>query len=196
MTAPALALALLLPLSEAGAQMPPGMPAPPPPDSGSAAPAPAPAVNPAHQPAPRKHKSKDKAPAVDESSGAVKVLGIDDIYGGTKFRDPFMKLAGSGVQAAPVAAAAKEFDPDEFSIHQLELKGVMRDKAGWTALLVDMNTRMSFLLRAGRLYDMKKKAVPGVTGVVKPAEKTVVLTTADKDVQTLKLGEDADEAEE
>lgn len=194
MTAHALAFALLLPLSEAGAQMPPGMPAPPPPESGSAAPAPAPAVNPAHQPAPRKPKSK--APAVDESSGAAKALGVDDIYGGAKFRDPFMKLAGSGVQAAPVAAAAKEFDPDEFSIHQLELKGIMRDKAGWTALLVDMNTRLSFLLRGGRLYDLKKKAVPGVTGVVKPAEKTVVLTTADKDVQTLKLGEDADEAEE
>lgn len=196
MTAHALALALLLPLSEAGAQMPPGMPAPPPPESGSAAPAPAPAVNPAHQPAPRKPKAKDKAPGVDESSGAAKALGVDDIYGGAKLRDPFMKLAGSGVQAAPAAAAAKEFDPEEFSIHQLELKGIMRDKAGWTALLVDMNTRLSFLLRGGRLYDLKKKAVAGVTGVVKPAEKTVVLTTADKDVQTLKLGEDADEAEE
>lgn len=181
----------------ARAQMPPGMPAPPAPDKASA-PSPAPASpeapNLAHQSRPRKPKAKPAA--VDESSGTAKVLGVDDIYGGTKFRDPFMKLAGSGVSQAPAAAAAKEYDPDEFSIHQLELKGIMRDKAGWIALLSDMNTRLSFILRGGRLYDPKKKPVAGVTGVVKPAEKTVILTTADKDVQTLRLGENADEAEE
>jgi hypothetical protein len=65
-----------------------------------------------------------------------------------------------------------------------------------TALLVDMNSRFPFILRGGRLYDMRKKPVKGVTGVIKPAQKTVTLTTADKDVQTLRLGEDADEAEE
>ncbi|TPW21033.1 MAG: hypothetical protein FD126_1095 [Elusimicrobia bacterium] len=149
-------------------------------------------------PKPRKpKKEKTQEPEVAESTGGVKILGVDDVYGGTKLRDPFMKLSGGGVvAAAAVAAPPKEFDPEEFSIHQLELKGIMRDKAGMMALLSDMNTHFTFILRGGRLYDMRKKAVPGVTGVIQLVQKTVTLTTADKDVQTLRLGEDADEAEE
>lgn len=157
----------------------------------------APGLSAAQQDAPRRpKKDKQTAPAVVESTGGVRALGVDDIYGGAKLRDPFMKLGGSGAAVAPVAAPPKDFDPEEFSIHQLELKGIMRDKAGMSAMLVDMNTHFSFILRGGRLYDMRKKPVPGVTGVIQPAQKTVTLTTADKDVQTLRLGEDADEAEE
>lgn len=199
MTRFALALALLAPALPAGAQPGPSMA--PPPAEASAAPAPA-AAPPASAPAEakaRKHKKeKEKESEVAESTGGVRALGVDDVYGGAKLRDPFMRLSGGGAGMAAVAIAAppKEYDPEEFSIHQLELKGIMRDKAGLTALLSDMNTRFTFILRGGRLYDMRKKAVPGVTGVIQLAQKTVTLTTADKDVQTLRLGEDADEAEE
>lgn len=145
---------------------------------------------------PERKKEKDKGFEVQASTDGTKALGVDDIYGGTKLRDPFTKLSGAGVAAAPVAAPPKEFDPEEFSIHKLELKGIMRDKAGMTALLVDIDTHFTFILRGGRLYDMRKKPVPNVTGAIQPAQKSVTLTTADKDVQTLRLGEDADEAEE
>ncbi|TBR21490.1 hypothetical protein EPO15_10235 [bacterium] len=200
MTALSLSLLLALPaFSQGGPPMPmggPGAPSEPTaaPSGGGGQPG-TPGLSAAQQDAPRKPK-KEKAPAVEESTGGVKALGVDDIYGGAKLRDPFMKLGGSGAAAAPVAAPPKDFDPEEFSIHQLELKGIMRDKAGMSAMLVDMNTHFSFILRGGRLYDMRKKPVPGVTGVIQPAQKTVTLTTADKDVQTLRLGEDADEAEE
>lgn len=145
---------------------------------------------------PPKRKPKPKEPEVAVSTDGARALGVDDIYGGAKLRDPFMKLAGAGVAAAALAAPLKDYDPEAFSIHQLELKGIMRDKSGLTALLVDIESRFPFILRGGRLYDMRKKPVKGVTGVVKPLQKTVTLTTADKDVQTLRLGEDADEAEE
>lgn len=194
----ALALPLLLTLCAAAARAQMlGAPGGPGPDGPAAAPEAAPASGlSAAQADPPKRRPKEKAPEVDASTGGVRALAVDDIYGGAKLRDPFMKLAGAGVAAAAVAAPPKDYDPEEFSIHQLELKGIMGDKAGLTALLVDMNSRFPFILRGGRLYDMRKKPVKGVTGVIKPAQKTVTLTTADKDVQTLRLGEDADEAEE
>ncbi|MBI2361757.1 MAG: hypothetical protein HYV15_00005, partial [Elusimicrobia bacterium] len=85
---------------------------------------------------------------------------------------------------------------ENFSIHSLELKGLMRDKKGHTALLFDAATATAFVLRGGRVYDPKKKPIPGVTGTIKMEQKTVTLMTADKDVQTLRLGETAGEAEE
>lgn len=192
----ALSLSLLLSVCAAAAraQMP-GGPGGPGPDGSAAASQPAPGLSAAQADLP-KRKAKDKAPEVDASTDGVRALGVDDVYGGAKLRDPFMKLSGAGAAGTAVAAPAKDYDPEEFSIHQLELKGIMRDKAGITALLVDMSSRFPFILRGGRLYDMRKKPVKGVTGVIKPAQKTVTLTTADKDVQTLRLGEDADEAEE
>ena len=132
--------------------------------------------------------------AVAVSTAAAKPLTVDDIYGGGKFRDPFMKLAGAGVAAAPVAA--KDYDPEAFSIHSLELKGLMKDKKGFVALLFDASTSTAFVLKGGRVYDPKKKPIPGITGTIKMEQKTVTLMTADKDVQTLRLGETAGEAEE
>lgn len=132
--------------------------------------------------------------AVEASTAPAKPLTVDDIYGGTKFRDPFMKLGGAGVAVAP--STVKEYDPETFSIHALELKGLMRDKKGYTALLFDASTATSFVLKGGRVYDPKKKPIPGITGTIKMEQKTVTLMTADKDVQTLRLGETAGEAEE
>lgn len=196
MTTLALALALLVPALPAGAQAPAMGGAPAEASTASAAAAPAPAQMEGKARKPKKEK-KEKEPEVAESTGGVRALGIDDVYGGAKLRDPFQRLTGGGgVAAVAIAAPPKEFDPEDFSIHQLELKGIMRDKTGLTALLSDMTTHFTFILRGGRLYDMRKKAVPGVTGVIQLAQKTVTLTTADKDVQTLRLGEDADEAEE
>jgi hypothetical protein len=190
----ALSLSLLLSLCAAAQAQMPGGPGPGGPAAAPEAAA-ASGLSAAQADAP-KRRPKEKDPEVAASTGGVRALDVDDVYGGAKLRDPFMKLSGAGASAAAVAAPPKDYDPEEFSIHQLELKGIMKDKAGMTALLVDMNSRFPFILRGGRLYDMRKKPVKGVTGVIKPAQKTVTLTTADKDVQTLRLGEDADEAEE
>ncbi len=127
------------------------------------------------------------APAgVDESTGSVRPRTIEDIYQGAKLRDPYRRVTG----AVSRSVAVKSGEPHDFSIHELELKGIMRDSKGSFAVLVDLATGESLMLRKGRIYTFKNKRIPGVTGRINIAQKTVVLLTADKDVQTLRLGED------
>lgn len=129
------------------------------------------------------------APAV--STAPVKALTPADLYDGAKFRDPFRVLnAGGGGGAAPAAPAA--YDPETFSIHGLDLKGILKDRSGDYAVLVEAGSGAGFVLRGGQLFDYKNKRVPGVTGIVQFRQKTVVLMTPDKDVQTLRLGEQAE----
>ncbi len=128
-------------------------------------------------------------PAVDASTAPVRPRTIEDIYQGGRYRDPFIPLTG----ASAMTTVSKEFVLEDFSIHELQLKGIMRDGAGAYALLIDQTTRAGFILRDGRLYDYKNKRIPGVTGRIDLPQKSVVLVTVDKDVQTLRLGEDEDE---
>jgi hypothetical protein len=130
---------------------------------------------------------------VDGSSDTVRPKSIEDIYTGGKLRDPFVALGGAG--GAP-SSSVTDFDMADFSIHELELKGIMRDKNGAFAMLIDESTRTGFILRRGRVYTYKNERVPGVTGRINLAQKTVVLITVDKDVQTLRLGEDEEEGED
>lgn len=120
---------------------------------------------------------------VSASSETTKT--VTDLYKGS--RDPFrMPSAGGGGGAA--AAPAEPFKLDDFNIHTLDLKGIMADKGGSIAILVDNRFQLSFILRGGFVYSGKKR-VPGVTGTIHRRQKSVTLITTDKDVQTLRLGE-------
>ncbi|MFH1724672.1 MAG: hypothetical protein ABII00_08620 [Elusimicrobiota bacterium] len=131
-------------------------------------------------------------PSVKGSTEAARPVRVEDLYGGLKLRDPFRDLtkAGGGMVAI---VAAKEFDPEEFSIHAVDLKGVMKDRSGTYAVLVDGETGMGFILREGKLFDYKNNRIPKVTGRINVPQKTVILMTPDKDVQTLRLGEEGAE---
>lgn len=108
-------------------------------------------------------------------------------------RDPFMEFQSASPGSAAIIAAGQE--PEPFNIHALTLKGIMRDKSGDSAILVQPNAGATYLLKKGKLYDADKlydpktKPIAGVTGVVKYKQKTVHIMTSDKDVQTLILGE-------
>ena len=105
--------------------------------------------------------------------------------GGNPFestRDPFL-TPGSG---AP-RVTAKE--PTEFSIHNLVLKGILRDPSGDFAILVEQGSGASYILRNGRLYNSRKKPVRGIAGIIQAKRKKVHLMTPEKDVQTFILGE-------
>ncbi len=131
------------------------------------------------------------APAgVDRSTGPARPRTVEDIYQGAKYRDPFRKVTAA---ASRSAASKAEFEIQDFSIHEVELKGIMKDGKGSFAVIVDIATGASLVLRKGRVYTFRNKRIPGVTGRINVAQKTVVLLTADKDVQTLRLGEDDDE---
>jgi hypothetical protein len=89
----------------------------------------------------------------------------------------------------PVAIAEVANSTDSFSIHALSLKGILDTPNGPIALLVDSSNGVSYVLKAGRvLAGPKEKPLPGVTGVVRG--KSVRLTTQEKDIQELRLGEE------
>lgn len=138
-------------------------------------------------------RAEARAQAVEASTPTARPRTIEDVYAGGKLRDPFMASQAGGGRAG---GAAKKFSLEDFSIHSLELKGILRDSTGSYAVLVDGGMGVGFILRGGQLFDYKNKRIPGVRGKVDYGRKTVVLMTADNDVQTLRLGEkDGEEPE-
>jgi len=127
-----------------------------------------------------------KTPAVAVSTAAPMEPGVNDLYPFERMhlRDPFMQLGGSS------GYGDQEGDIPVFSIHNLVLKGIMQDSSGDFALFVDAASGANYVLRKDVLYDIKRKPVPGVSGIIKPQQKTVHLLTLDKDVQTFILGEE------
>jgi len=121
------------------------------------------------------------APAVSTGTAGAPQT-VEDIYTAADLRDPFMKW---GMKGTPT----KSFSPDEFSIHNLTLRGIMKDKAADYAVFADTGLGQSFVLRRGKLYDAKGKPVHGVTGSMNLKQKSAYLKTAESDVQTFKLGE-------
>jgi hypothetical protein len=108
---------------------------------------------------------------------------VASIYTADHLRDPFARWGASRGPARP-------FSIEDFSIHKLFLRGIMRDSGADFALLVDNEAGVGFLLRKGRLYDPKKKAVPGVAGTINFKNKVVTLTAPEGDVQVFRLGEE------
>lgn len=109
---------------------------------------------------------------------------IDEIYTADKLRDPFLK----GTSAAAGNLPVKSYNPDDFSIHNLSLRGVMKDAGVDYALFSDITLGVSFVLRKGKLYDYKERVVPGVSGTLDIKQKMVRLVTREKDFQQFRLG--------
>jgi hypothetical protein len=114
---------------------------------------------------------------VDTSTTA----SIESLYPVDHLRDPFVHLGGG-------RGRAKAFSMQDFSIHKLLLRGILRDTGTDFALFVDNEAGWGFLLRKGRLYDPRKKIVPGVTGSIRG--KIVTLTAPEGDVQVFQLGKE------
>lgn len=133
------------------------------------------------------------APAGAQVAASTAALTVDQVYKGNS-RDPLVESTMFGDQkgttgkprekagAAPVAAVEK----GTFTVYGLTLTGIMEDSRGRQALLKDAAGAV-YTLKAGQLLDAKKKAVPGVSGVIKG--KQIILMTEDKKVQHLNLRE-------
>lgn len=126
-----------------------------------------------------------KAPEVKASTAAP--VNIATLYNVDRLRDPFQKASASG------KAAPRPFTRADFDIHNLSLRGIMQDAGTGYALFGDTVYGVTFVLRKGKLYDDKGKAVPGVTGSLDLRKKTVHLMTREQDVQTFRLGEEEKE---
>ncbi|MBI5882733.1 MAG: hypothetical protein HZB91_06470 [Elusimicrobia bacterium] len=125
-------------------------------------------------------------PAAAEVRSSTAAATAESLYSVGKMRDPFTKAAEGG--AAPAGGCKDE----DFSIHQLTLKAMMKDPKADFALLSD-SCGKNFIFSAGRLYKnavLKRNLVAGVSGKMGIGQKTLTLQTAEKDVQVLRLGEE------
>ena len=114
---------------------------------------------------------------------------VASIYTGDRVRDPFMAASmGGGPARAPKAEKDGE-EQQAVDIHALVLRGIMKDTKTDYALF-SAESGNTYMLRDGKLWDDRRKRVPGVTGKIKLKQKTVELMTPDKDVQVYRLGED------
>lgn len=127
-------------------------------------------------------------PAEVNVSTAAPAASISSIYTVEKLRDPFMQ----GGMGGAAGGTAKTFEAADFNIHNLVLKGIMKDGAVYMAMLFDQEFGVSFVMRGGRIYDGKKKAIPNVKGSIDAKTKTVKLEGLEGDVQVLRLGEEVE----
>ncbi|PCI40784.1 MAG: hypothetical protein COB53_00385 [Elusimicrobia bacterium] len=138
-------------------------------------------------------QAEDVVNSIDElvaESSATSKMTVKELYKGDRYRDPFAELsAGETVSTRE----EKEFSIETFSIHSLKLKGLMKEKAGNYAIIIDEDTDMGFMLRKSRLFTYQNEKIPGVRGRINMAQQTVTLITDEKDVQVLTLGEEEDE---
>lgn len=139
-------------------------------------------------PAPSSAPASAAAPAGAEVKASTAAPNPSTIYTGERLRDPFLPAAAGG------ANAGKPFSVDaDFSIHNLSLRGIMKDAGTNYALFADSGYGVSFILRNGKLYDGRNKPVPGITGKLRSKEKWAQLETVEHDVQIFRLGEDEKE---
>ena len=118
-------------------------------------------------------------------------LTVEQAYRPVNTRDPLLPATVFGDQKnfgriSREVAVSTGTERSSFSVYGLALTGILEDSSGRQALLRDASGAL-YTLKAGRLIDSKKKAVPGVSGVVKG--KQVVLMTEDKKVHQLNLRE-------
>lgn len=104
-------------------------------------------------------------------------------------RDPFVPLVGQGGGGGPYAVGGDE-EPGEFNAAGLELSGILKTRTGRWAIIRDPGGA-SYMVRDGKIYDPKRKAVPGYVGIVK--EKTLVVIGPNNTVTELALKKDAEE---
>ncbi len=120
-------------------------------------------------------------------NAAAPVQAVEQFYRAENLIDPFIPAGAGGETSSRVTAQSSAKAAENMSIHDLVLTGIMEDEGGKQALLNNPATGLNYVLSKGRLWDIKKKQVPGISGVIRG--KQVVLMTADEDIQPLNLHE-------
>lgn len=130
------------------------------------------------------------SPAAAQVAVSTPPVTVDQAYRPVNARDPLVPSTIYGDQKGTGSLKSKGEDAavakGTFTVYALTLTGIMEDSRGRQALMKD-NAGNLYTLKAGRLKDSKKKIVPGISGVVKG--KQVTLMTDDKKVHHLTLRE-------
>ncbi|MBI3288263.1 MAG: hypothetical protein HYZ74_01955 [Elusimicrobia bacterium] len=131
--------------------------------------------------------------AAESSPFGASTQTVATLYTGDRVRDPFLPVA-MGASSVRRDEAKEPGAPEVVDIHAMILRGIMKDSVNDYALFAS-ESGISYLLRAGKLYNDRNKIVPGIAGRIKLKQKTVELITPDKDVQVFRLGEDEKDKE-
>jgi len=127
------------------------------------------------------------APAGAQIAVSTPAATVEQLYPG-KGRDPLVPATVFGDQTgSPRFQAQATVAASSFTIYNLMVTGVLEDAGGKQALLSDAANGAVYTLKTGRLFDSKKKPVPGVSGVIRG--KQVILLTDDKKVRQINLRE-------
>ncbi len=132
------------------------------------------------------------APAGAQVAVSTPPVTVDQAYHPASSRDPLVASTmygdqkGTGKLRSKKDAGEQGVSKDTFTIYGLTLTGIMADARSRQALLKDAAGNL-YTLKAGRLVDSEKRTVPGVSGVIKG--KQVTLMTDDKKVHQLSLRE-------
>jgi hypothetical protein len=105
-------------------------------------------------------------------------------------RDPFIPLIGQGVGVGAYAGGETGSEAGDFNASALELNGILKTRTGRWAVVRDPSGA-SYLIKDGKIYDSKRKAVQGYVGIVK--EKTLVVIGPNNQVTELALKKNEEE---
>jgi len=128
-------------------------------------------------------------PAAAQVAVSTPAATVEQFYKPVSLRDPLVvsTVYGDSKGKGKPAGAQPSVAATTFTVYGLTLTGIMEDSRGRQALLRDAATGALYTLKGGRLTDSKKKAVPGVSGLVKGRQ--VILMTEDKKIHQLTLRE-------
>lgn len=110
-------------------------------------------------------------------------VSVSDVYDEKKYPNPFMTPQARQRAKAPPrevkkAVIKKLLILDEPTLDSLRLTGIMLSGSEKQALLYDLNTRQTYFLIRGKLYDRDVKVVHGFKGEV--LSQSVVLEKGNK----------------
>ena len=124
-------------------------------------------------------------PTVGYSTQAVTV---EQVYTSSALRDPLkISTVFSDEHGPKTKAGGGELVRSTFSVYNLALTGILEDNSSKEAIFKDLATGAVYILRDGRLLNLKRKPLPGVSGIIKG--KQVILSTEDKKIRQLNLHE-------
>lgn len=102
---------------------------------------------------------------------------------------PFVPLLGGGVAQQEIVVREETQLPDTIKLSALELKGIIRDKDGYSGLFKNIQTGKVYLTRQGKLLDRRSKPMKDIVVAKVAADKVLLKRNNQQQEYVLKKGE-------
>jgi hypothetical protein len=133
------------------------------------------------------------SPAPAAVAAVAQMPTAEQLFSDSIGRDPFVPVKrASPVEIAARPAPSASASGKAFSIYRLELSGLVVFGSVKQAIMYDSETSEPYYLRDGRIFDRKRRLVPGVTGEVEG--RRVLLSAGKRDSAVLSMAQDAQDS--